>query len=137
MSGDLTDVMKISASGMRAQSARLKIIAQNIANAESTSTAPGGEPYRRKTITFSEHLDRKTDSTVAVISDLGEDPSRFKRIFDPKHPAANEQGYVLYPNVNTMIESLDSDQAQRSYEANLSAIEVTKQMITKTIDLLQ
>lgn len=137
MSGDLTDVMKIASSGLRVQSERLKIVAQNIANSESTATVPGGEPYRRKTITFAEELDRQLGVKVATVSEVGVDDSPFKRIFDPTHPAANEQGYVLYPNVNRNIESLDSDQAQRAYEANLRAIETTKAMLRQTLDLLQ
>ena len=137
MSGDLTDVMKIASSGLRVQSERLKIIAQNIANSDSTATTPGGEPYRRKTISFAEELDRQLGVEIATVSEIGVDDSPFKRIFDPTHPAANEQGYVLYPNVNRTVESLDSDQAQRAYEANLSSIEVTKSMLRQTLDLLQ
>lgn len=137
MTSDLTNVMKIAASGMQVQSQRLKIIAQNIANAESTSTRPGGEPYRRKTITFEEVLDRELGVKVAQVAEIGVDPSSFKQIFQPNHPAANEAGYVLYPNVNTQIESLDADQAQRAYEANLSTVEVTKTMLRQTLDLLQ
>ncbi|MCH2037439.1 MAG: flagellar basal body rod protein FlgC [Rickettsiales bacterium] len=137
MSGDLTDVMKIASSGLHVQSERLKIIAQNIANSESTASIPGGEPYRRKTITFAEELDRKLGVNVAVVSEISVDDSPFKQVFDPTHPAANDQGYVLFPNVTRTIESLDSDQAQRAYEANLRTIETTKSMLRQTLDLLQ
>ncbi|MEM7617725.1 MAG: flagellar basal body rod protein FlgC [Pseudomonadota bacterium] len=134
---DLAKIMAIPASGMQVQAERLKIIAQNIANADSTSSVPGGEPYRRKTITFSEIFDHELNATKVAVSEIDLDASPFKKIFEPNHPAADGQGYVLYPNVTTMVESLDSDEAQRSYEANIRAIEVIKEMLSATLALIE
>lgn len=134
---NLSDSINISASGMRTQSARLRIAAQNIANADSTSTSPGSDPYRRKTI----HLKNKRDPITGVetvrVHRYGEDRAPFKLRFDPTHPAADDAGYVKLPNVNTMIESQDAKQAQRSYEANLNMIDVSRTMMTRALDILR
>lgn len=134
---DLSDAMRVSASGMKAQSSRLRVTSENLANVESTARGPGGEPYRRKTITFEERLDRETGVGLVEIGRTGEDPSEFRMAHEPGHPAADERGYVKYPNVNAMIELMDMREAQRSYEANLNALELAKQLKQKTIDLLR
>lgn len=134
---DLTQSLQVSASGMKAQSSRMRVVAQNIANADSTGTRPGEAPYRRQTITFKNVLDKSTGAEVVKVASTGQDDSDFKARYDPAHPAANEQGYVLLPNVTTTIELMDMKEAQRSYEANLSAIETTKTMLIQTIQLLR
>lgn len=134
---DLSTTLDVSASGLRAQDERMRVVAENIANADSTGTKPGELPYRRKTITFKNVLDQKTGAMIVKASKFGEDPSPFKARFEPGHPAANAQGYVLLPNVNPTIEMMDMKEAQRSYEANLNAMETTKRMLVDTIDLLK
>lgn len=133
----LASPIDIAASGMRAQSERIRVAAQNIANVDSTSMVPGGDPYRRKTITFQNVLDKEMGVEKVKVAKIGRDPSAFKQVYQPGHPAANAEGYVLLPNVDTMIESQDLKEAQRSYEANLSTIQVTKTMLGKTLDLLR
>ncbi|MCD6034914.1 MAG: flgC [Rickettsiales bacterium] len=134
---DLKTAMRISAAGMRVQSERLKVSAQNIANVDSTGSAPGAEPYRRKTITFENVLDRELGVETVRVQNIGEDQSPFKMMYDPSHVAADQNGYVLMPNVSTQIETVDAKEAQRSYEANVSAIEVSKTMLRQTLDMLR
>jgi flagellar basal-body rod protein FlgC len=135
---DLKTSVNIAHSGMIAQRARMKVIAENIANADSTASAPGQEPYRRKTITFKSELDNVTGADKVVVSRIGKDRKNpLKEIYDPTHPAANEQGYVQKPNVETIIEIADMKEAQKSYEANLATIDITKGMIARTLELLR
>lgn len=134
---DLIDTMKISAAGMRAQSERLKVVAQNIANAESVGTRPGAEPYRRKTITFKEEMDRETGLVTVRPSEINTDRGALNRQYEPANPLADAQGYVLYPNVNPMVEMMDMREARRSYEANLGVIEASKAMVGQTLSLLR
>lgn len=134
---DLKDSMAISASGMRAQSDRLRIVSQNIANAESTSTVPGGDPYRRKTIYFKNKKDPETGLETVKVYKYGEDKSPYLLRYEPGHPAANAEGYVKYPNVDTVIESQDAKEAQRSYEANLNMLDVSRSMVARTLDILR
>jgi len=134
---DLLDSVHISASGLGAQSARLKVVAQNIANAESVGTRAGAEPYRRKTVTFKEVLDKETGLKMVQPEKIGTDNSDFSRRYEPTHPEANEQGYVLYPNVNSMVEMVDMREARRGYEANLNMIESSKSMFSDTLSLLK
>lgn len=136
--GGLMDSFTKSASGMKVQGARMKVIAQNIANAESTGTTPGAEPYRRKTITFTNKPDRNTGTTRVMVEKIGKDHrTPFAARYDPVHPAAGENGYVLYPNVKRSIEMMDMREAERSYEANLGALDTSKNMYQRTIDLLR
>jgi len=134
---DLKSSMNIAASGMRVQAQRIKIVAENIANADSVASTPGGEPYRRKTISFKNVLDQEIGADLVKVDKVGRDNSPFTKIYNPGHPAADADGYVLKPNVNTMIESLDLKEAQRSYEANLATIEITKTMLSYTLELLR
>ena len=118
-------------------STRQEVLAQNIANADSLATNPGGKPYQRQTVSFKNVMDRASGVEVVEIGNIGVDRSEFGRQFDPGHPAADANGYVLLPNVKPMIEMVDLRQAQRSYEANLRVIDVTRTMVSRTIDLLR
>jgi flagellar basal-body rod protein FlgC len=134
---DLMESLAISAAGMRVQGERLRVISENIANVDSVSEIPGGDPYRRKTITFQNALDRELGVSLVKVKKVGLDPSEFTRKYDPNNPAADNQGYVKLPNVNALIEMNDMREAQRSYEANLKVIEVSRSMLQRTIDLLR
>ena len=136
--GSLDEAFIQSTSGMKAQGARMKVIAQNIANSSSTGQTPGAEPYRRKIIIFKNKIDKKTGYNVVQVENIKNDSKTpFNAKFSPSHPAANEDGYVLLPNVSSSLESVDMKEAQRSYEANLGAVETTKRMIGNTIELLR
>jgi flagellar basal-body rod protein FlgC len=129
--------MRISAAGMKAQGTRLRVIAENLANADSLGQSPGADPYRRKTVTFRNELDRSIGMDTVRVDKIGVDRSDFEKRFDPNHPAADEDGYVLVPNVNALVEMMDMREAQRSYEANLSVIKASRKMLASTIDLLR
>ncbi|MDG1286281.1 MAG: flagellar basal body rod protein FlgC [Rickettsiales bacterium] len=133
---DLVKSLHIAASGMKAQSDRLRIVSENIANAESVGQHPGDQPYRRKTITFKNELDREMGIHKVEVSDYGTDKTPFQRKYEPSHPAADPQGYVLQPNVNSMMEMMDMREARRGYESNMNIIEVSKAMLQQTIGLL-
>ncbi|MBW9090137.1 flagellar basal body rod protein FlgC [Rhizobium wenxiniae] len=129
--------LKIAGSGMEAQSTRLRIVSENIANARTTGDTAGADPYRRKIITFAEEMDRASGFNLVDVKKIGTDQGDFVEEYDPDHPAANEQGMVKYPNVNVLIEMADLREANRSYEANLQSIKQTRDMISSTIDLLK
>lgn len=133
----LSDAITISASGMRVQSNRLRVVAQNVANADSTGLSPGADPYRRKTIFFKPMYDPKTGVEIVGVSKYDVDPGEFPQRYDPTHPAANLAGYVKLPNVDSLVEAQDAKEAQRSYEANLNLIDVSRNMLTRTIDILR
>jgi flagellar basal-body rod protein FlgC len=126
----------VSASGLRAQSERMRVIAENMANADSLPQAPGLDPYRRKTVSFKSVLDREQNVDLVRIKKTGIDRSEFSKIYDPGHPGADNDGYVLKPNVNTLIEAMDMREAQRSYEANVNALETARSMLMRTIGIL-
>ncbi len=134
---DLNDAMQVAASGMKAQGTRLRLVAQNLANANSTGLAPGDEPYRRQTITFRNMLDRELGVEVVKVARTGVDPSAFPLEYEPGHPAADADGYVQKPNVSTLLEIADMREAQRSFEANLNTLTMARSMIQKTLDLLR
>ncbi len=134
---DILKAMKISASGMKAQGFRMRIVAENMANADNMPTEPGGDPYRRKIVTFKNVLDRTLGVRTVSIDRVQADQSQFERKYDPGNPSADAQGYVRMPNVKSMVEMMDMKQAQRSYEANLGVIQAAKNMLQKTIDLLR
>ena len=134
---DLYKSMAVSASGMKAQGTRLKVISENLANANTTAETPGDLPYRRKTVVFKNELDRAMDVDKVRVAKVDVDKSDFQRRYDPSHPSADADGYVLMPNVNSVVEAMDMREAQRSYEANLSAIDTARQMLTRTIDILR
>lgn len=133
----LSDTLHIAAAGMKAQDDRLRVIAENIANADATSQIPGGDPYRRKTVTFQNVLNKELGIETVKVVRRGVDPSDFNRKYDPSHPAADAEGYVLYPNVNTIVEMMDMQEARRTYEANLNVVQVSKAMLAQTVELLR
>ncbi|NQV55246.1 MAG: flagellar basal body rod protein FlgC [Rhodospirillales bacterium] len=137
MAEDLFSSLRISAAGLKAQGTRLRIISQNIANANSLAKSPGGEPYRRQVITFKNALDRELGVETVRTGKIRTDPSQFSKKYEPSHPAADAQGYVQTPNVNVLIEMMDMRQAQRTYEANLNVMRASKQMMEGTIQLLR
>jgi len=134
---DLNKALAISARGMDAQSTRLRVIAENLANQDSIGSSPGAAAYRRKTISFENRMDRKLGTSTVQVRRIGEDQSEQPVRYDPSNPAANAQGYVKVPNVNSFIEMLDLREAQRTYSANLSVLEVSRGMINRTIELLK
>lgn len=134
---DLTSVMSIASSGLRAQSTRMKVVAENIANASTTPNAPGEKPYQRQVVSFKNEFDRAQGVYKVKVDGVRKDNSEFIRKFDPAHPAADAEGYVQMPNVKPIMESMDMREAQRSYEANLNVIESSRSMLLKTIDLLR
>jgi flagellar basal-body rod protein FlgC len=136
MGGDLRSSISVSASGMSAQSERIKIAAQNLANEDSTALKAGADPYRRKTISFKSEFDKALGAEKIVIAKRTTDPSEFKKKHDPSHPAADEDGMVNYPNVDRLVEIMDAKEASRGYEANLAAIEISINMLNATIDIL-
>ena len=134
---DFVRSMGIATSGLRAQAGRIRVISENIANADSTAQSAGGDPYRRKVPTFSSALDRTLDAQVVTLGRIRPDPSAFRVKHDPGNPAADASGDVRYPNVNSMVEMTDMRDAQRSYEANLNIISATRRMIQRTLDILK
>ncbi|MDX3926385.1 MAG: flagellar basal body rod protein FlgC [Shinella sp.] len=129
--------LKVSASGLEAQSTRIRIVSENLANARSTGDTPGADPYRRKTITFVSELDRASGVSLVEIERLGVDEGDFSAEFDPGNPAADEKGMVKLPNVNVLVEMADMREANRSYDANLQSIRQSRDLISATIDLLR
>jgi flagellar basal-body rod protein FlgC len=134
---DFLKSMQIAASGLRAQTGRMQVIAENVANADSTAQRPGGDPYRRKIPTFRSEMDRALEANTVTLGKVRQDPTDFRTKYEPGHPAADQNGYVKYPNVNSVIEMNDMREAQRSYEANVNVISATRRMIQRTIDLLR
>lgn len=134
---DLMKSIKIAAAGMRVQGVRLKVISENIANADSMSVVPGGDPYRRKVVTFENVLDRTIGTEVVKVRNIDVDTSEFRKTYNPGHPAADKLGYVRLPNVNALVEMMDMREAQRSYQANLRIVDVSKNLVARTVDLLR
>src|SRR5580692_5590458 len=134
---DFIKSLAIASSGLRAQIGRMRIISENIANSDSVSQTPGGDPYRRRIVTFSSELDRSLGAQVVKIGPVQTDSSDFLVRHEPGNPAADAAGDVKYPNVNTLIEMTDLRDAQRSYEANLNVITATRKMLQRTIDMIK
>jgi flagellar basal-body rod protein FlgC len=134
---DFLKSMQIAASGLRAQAGRMRIISENIANADSTPNSPGADPYRRKVPTFVSAFDRALDAQTVNVGRVGLDRSDFRLKYEPGHPAADANGNVKYPNVNSLVEMTDMREAQRSYEANINVISATRRMIQRTLDILK
>jgi flagellar basal-body rod protein FlgC len=133
---DFSTSMAVTAAGMRVQSERMKVISENIANADSTSPTPGSDPYRRKVPTVTSKFDRELGANLVENGKTVQDKSEFRSQYDPGNPNADKQGYVKLPNVDSLIEIMDMREAQRSYEADLTVMDATKQMLAKTVDLL-
>ncbi|MEM6834910.1 MAG: flagellar basal body rod protein FlgC [Sphingomonadales bacterium] len=134
---DLGSSMMISTSGMKAQGARMRIIAENMANSSSIAPSEGEDPYRRKVISFTNQLDRELGVRTVQVDKIAKDRSDFGRRYDPGHPAADADGYVRTTNVEALVESNDMREAQRTYQANLSAVDAAKTMMMRTLDLLR
>ena len=140
MASDANDFLRsmgVATSGLRAQAGRMRVISENIANADSTAPTAGGDPYRRKVPTFSSALDRTLDAKVVSLGKIRPDQTAFRIRYEPGNPAADASGNVKYPNVNPLIEMTDMREAQRSYEANLNIISATRRMIQRTLDILK
>lgn len=133
----ITDTLFVAGAGMEAQGDRLRVVAENIANVDSIGTTPGALPYARKTITFKNVLDQELGINKIATANYGVDKTPFKKKYEPGNPAADAQGYVLYPNVDSVVELVDMHEAQRNYEANLNVIDVSKSMISQAIDLMK
>jgi flagellar basal-body rod protein FlgC len=129
--------LRIAGSGLEAQSARLRIVSENMANAESTGTVAGAAPYARKTITFEGEMDRTVGAQLVKVKEVGTDRTPFRVEHDPGNPAADQSGNVKLPNVNMLVEMADMREANRSYEANLQIVKQTRDLVTMTIDLLK
>lgn len=134
---DFVKSLMIAASGLKAQNGRMRIIAENIANADSTGRTPEEDPYRRKIPTFKSKFDRELGAQVVKLGRIQNDSSEFGTRYDPGHPAADASGTVRVPNVNTLVETVDIREAQRSYEANLNVIKSTRGMLQRTLDILR
>lgn len=134
---DFNTSLRIAATGLHAQSARMRVIAENIANSDSAGKTPEEDPYRRRMPTFKAVFDRELGGTKVELGRLAYDMSDFETRYEPGHPAADERGYVRYPNINPLIEATDMREAQRTYEANLNVVSVTRQMLGRTLDILR
>jgi flagellar basal-body rod protein FlgC len=134
---EFDDTLKISAAAMTAQTTRLRTIAENLANSGSTANSPDADPYRRKIVTFRNVLDQATGAKLVKVGQILPDASDFELRYIPGHPAADANGYVRFPNVNSMIEMADMKDANRSYQANVDVIDVAKSMLSRAIGLLQ
>lgn len=134
---DLGSLLQISGHGMRAQTGRMRVLAENIANSNTTGQVAGSDPYRRKIPVFEDYLDKELGIRLVRNKPAKMDMKEFPMRYEPSHPAADVSGYVKLPNVNGMMEMTDMREAQRSYEANLSVIDATRAMINRTIDLLR
>ncbi len=134
---DFLKSIAIAASGLRAQAGRMRVISENIANADSTAANAGAEPYRRKMASFQSEMDRALDAQVVTLGRIKTDPTEFRVKHEPGHPAADQNGNVKYPNVNSLVEMTDLREAQRSYEANVNVIGASRRMIQRTIEILK
>jgi flagellar basal-body rod protein FlgC len=137
MSSEFNQSLRIASSGLKVQNGRMRVIAENIANADSTARTAGQDPYRRKVPTFVSKFDKELGAATVQMGRVQKDQSDFKRRYEPGHPAADADGYVKYPNVDALVETVDMREAQRSYEANLNIVSATRRMISRTIDILK
>ncbi len=134
---DLFQSMKISAAGLRAQASRMRVIAENLANANSTTDSKDKDPYRRKIPTFRQEFDRELQANIVRADKVKLDTTEFRKRYEPGHPAADERGYIKTPNINPLIETVDMREAQRSYEANLNVISAARRILSGTLDILR
>jgi len=134
---DLSRALDISAAGMDAQTKRLRVIAENLANQDSTGSFPGATPYQRKTAIFANVFDQVTGTEKVLVKSIQPDKSAFPQKYDPSNPAADAKGYVRMPNVNSFVEMMDMREAERSYSANLNVMQASRSMLTRVIDLLK
>lgn len=136
MSNNLGNSIEIAAMGMKAQGVRMRVLSENIANAQTTGRTAEEDPYRRQLVSFRNVLDRAQGINTVKVDRIFQDRSDFGIKYDPSHPAADAKGYIRTPNVNTLIEMTDMREAQRSYEANLGIVEMSRSMLMRTIDML-
>jgi flagellar basal-body rod protein FlgC len=134
---DITKALAISAHGMNVQTTRLRVIAENLANQETTGSAPGADPYRRKVVEFEDRMDHALDAETVQVRRIEPAPGDFPLRYDPSHPAADAKGYVKMPNVNSFVEVMDMREAQRTYSANMNVMEASRSMLTRTIEMLR
>ena len=134
---DFLKSIAIAASGLRAQAGRMRVISENLANADTAASSAGVEPYRRKMASFKSEMDRTLDAQLVALGRIKTDPSEFRIKHEPGHPAADQNGNVKYPNVNSLVEMTDLREAQRSYEANINVIGASRRMIQRTIEILK
>jgi len=137
MADEISDVFAISGSALQAQNQRMKIISENIANANNTATVPGGKPYQRQVISFKSEFDKALGAYKVKAGNVRNDSTDFVKKYDPSNPVADAQGYVLMPNVNPLVEMMDMSDANRAYQANLGVIDISRSMILRTISMLQ
>lgn len=137
MAGNLSVSADIAVSGMKAQAERLRIISENMANADSVGIRPGEDPYRRQVVTFKDYVDKETGAHKVKVNKVLQDESAFEMKYAPNHPAANAEGYVAMPNVNPLVEMMDMKEAQRSYDANMSMMQTSREMNSKILDVLK
>jgi flagellar basal-body rod protein FlgC len=133
----LKSAITTSLAALRAQSVRLRVVSENLANANVTASTPGGTPYSRKTVSFKEAFDRASGASAVQVSAIGRDRSPFRIQHEPGHPAADAAGNVTLPNVNPLIELSDMREAHRSYEASLQIVRQSREMSNDLIDLLR
>jgi flagellar basal-body rod protein FlgC len=134
---DFIASLKIASTGLQAQNARMRVIAENLANVDSAGKTPSEDPYRRRIPTFKAVMDAEIGGETVQVGRIALDSTAFQERYEPGHPAADEHGYVRYPNVDPLIESMDMREAQRSYEANLNVVSITRQMMARTVDILK
>ena len=134
---DFVSSLQIAATGLHAQNARMRVIAENLANADSAGKTPTDQPYRRRIPTFQAVMDSDVGGEVVKVGKVAYDMTDFESRYEPGHPAADKNGYVKYPNVDPLIEAMDMREAQRTYEANLNVVTVTRQMLGRTLDILK
>jgi flagellar basal-body rod protein FlgC len=134
---DLTKALSVSASGMDVQTTRLRVIAENLANQDTTGSKPGADAYRRKTVSFESRLDPSLGTETVRVKRIGHDNGDLPQRYDPANPAADAKGYVKMPNVNSFVEIMDMREAERAYSANLSVMQASRSMLTRTIELLK
>lgn len=137
MAGNLSVSADIATSGMKAQAERLKVIAQNMANADSVSTVKGGLPYRRQIVSFQNYVDQSTGAEKVKVDKVVQDWSQFDKKYAPNHPGADAEGYVLLPNVNPLVEMMDMKEAQRAYDANMNMMKTAREMNSSVLDILK
>ena len=129
--------LRIAGSGLEAQATRLRVISENLANAQSTAGVPGGDPYTRQTITFENTLDRAYGAQLVKVKQIGLDSAPYRVEQDPGNPAADAQGWVKLPNVDVLTELADLREANRTYEANLQVAKQSSDLMNQTVSLLK
>lgn len=134
---DFMKTLMISSAGLKVQTGRMRVIAENVANASSVSDQPGGDPYRRQIPTITSKFDKELGAEMVRLGRVVPDRSDFETRYEPNNPAADASGNVKYPNVSPLIEMVDMQSAQRTYEANLNVVSSTRNMMQKTIDILR